>query len=673
MRGTDGDKGETSVRKSMTAKMVVAILLLIVLPLTAAGTWFSLELKSNFTDVEAERGMNDLQTTHEMFDFIAANLVSTVKNSAYWEEHRVAIEKRDESFIEDSVLSLLDVNQYLSGVYVTDLKGAVIGKREHAAQALAVDDQLPKIAEKIGKEKNLAGLVRTNQGLQMVGISKVTDEKGEAEPTGLLLFFRPVDAAFLGSIKSISKAEIVLYDGQTLISTYEGFDQGRAKELSVAAQGKSEPIVQSSSDAKGQVTESYDSLKDLYGTSIGFALAKTVSQTGAQVRQDLVQAGSIAGLLLLLSVGGLGFAFYRMMSKPLQQLSQEMARVADGDLTDGLQQKRLGERRSDEIGQIAQAFLTMRDGLKRLVYRVYEESNLLSDGSREFAASTEEARGTLGLIAASSSDIEGLVERTFDQVEQASVKLYTLEQQAQTISRHSGDSVEAAAQMEAAVYQGQGQVERSFAVIEEIQESAAQSEARVIALQQVADEIKGVVNLIKAVSGQTGMLALNASIEAARAGDHGRGFAIVAQEVGKLSEQARSATAEIEALLGRIHTSVVDVCETTERLKDRSQQGVTAVHATREVFAQILTHIGAVEGKIRDIRQEAAKQEGITQQGVQAVSAVKDMASEMVASVSGASAATEEAFSSMHAIAESSNQLAELAEELMEDVSKFQL
>jgi methyl-accepting chemotaxis protein len=216
-------------------------------------------------------------------------------------------------------------------------------------------------------------------------------------------------------------------------------------------------------------------------------------------------------------------------------------------------------------------------------------------------------------------------------------------------------------------------VERSIETMLDVTRSSEESESRVIVLQQVAEEINAIVDRIKSISRQTGMLALNASIEAVRAGEHGRGFSIVAQEVGKLSDQAREATDEIESQIERIKHSVVDVCETSDDLRGKLAEGVVAVESTRHLFADILLHVNDVEDQIRQIRSEAHKQEGITQQGVQAVQEVSAMAAEMVSSVSEAAQAAEEALSTMVTISENSEQVADLAEDLLRDVSQFRL
>ncbi|MGZ4135404.1 MAG: methyl-accepting chemotaxis protein, partial [Tumebacillaceae bacterium] len=616
-------------------------------------------------------GVNDLQTAHQLFVTLSSELVSNVHANAYWGENNDALEKKDLDFMNESVLSALDSTPTLSAAFETDLTGKILDKRENAP--LGIDAELPKLVQKIGNEKALTGLVQTQQGLQLLSFAKVTDEKGMAPSHGFLFFSRPVDAKFIGAIKAINKSDIVLFDGKTLAAT-DKFDNGKSAEMFKQVSGQSTPVIQSAQVDGGQRTSAFDKLTDIYGNTIGFLGTETLSATGAQIRADLLKKLSVAAALLLVAVGLLGFYVYNRMTRPLHLLREEMARVAAGDLTESaVIAKLLRDKRTDEIGGITRALVTMTEGLRSLVQRVLDESNLLTDRSREFAASTQEARSTLDLIASTSTDIGLLVERTFEGVGVASSKLITLEQQAQNISTNSLGAVEAAGRMKIAAGDGQSQVERSIDTMSEIKTSSEESEQRVIALQEVAEEIHAIVDRIKAIAQQTGLLALNASIEAARAGEHGRGFSIVAQEVGKLSDEAREATDEIAELVGRIRTSVVDVCQTTGQLKFKLQDGVDAVQSTSTAFVDILRHIDAVEEQIRDIRLEAQKQEAITQEGVQAVSTVRDMASQMVTGVQEASAATEESLSSMHAISENSGQLAELAEELLDDVSKFRL
>ncbi|MCX7572169.1 methyl-accepting chemotaxis protein [Tumebacillus sp. DT12] len=660
------------MRGSITAKIVAAIVCLTVVPLIAAGSGFYFDLTSHFGKMEKEQGTYDLQTAEQLVEFIEKNQLSSVRGNAYWEEHHTALAERDAEFLQDSVMSIMDVNESLSAIYVTDLQGQVIEKRED--EPLGVEGELAKVAAKLGDEMEVGGLLRSERGLQLVAVSKVTDEQGTAEPNGLLMFFRPVDAAFLATMKEIGKTDVIVFDGMAAQASFAGFEKGRVAGLAEEIEAGTGPVTHSEKSAEGQVTETFGQVRDLTGEPIGFMGTRSVTQIGAELRDRIVKAALLAVLLLAVIASALSFVLYRWLSKPLRRLQGEMVRVASGDLSDGTLTAELNRSKGrDEIGQITAAFLTMKDGLAGLVRRVYEESNLLTDGSREFAAATEEARGTLGLIAASSAEIERLVERTFVQVEAASSKLLTLEGQAQAISRDSGESVAAARLMRTAAVDGQGQVERSISAMAGIRSSADDSEERVLALQAVADEIYVIVDRIKAIAQQTGMLALNAAIEAARAGEHGRGFAIVAGEVGKLSQQAKGATEEIEGLIDRVRASIANVCETTDQLREKSAAGEAAVRGTQEAFAAILGHVQAVEGRIRDISQEASRQESITREGADAVVAVKSMAAEMVGSVGEAAVATDGALSTMQAIAENSGRLAELAEDLLGDVGRFKV
>ncbi|WP_132944661.1 methyl-accepting chemotaxis protein [Tumebacillus sp. BK434] len=660
------------MRQSITAKILVTILSTLIVPLSIAGFWFYYDLQKSLTTIEAERGVSNLKAAHEMFDFVGTQLASTAKTNAYWAEHHEAIAKGDTDFLEDSVLSVIDVVVSLSSVYVADLDGDVLAKREH--QPLNLDGQLPQMVDQMGNEMSLTGLVRSERGLQMVTLSKVTNEEGTAQPNGVLIFTRDVNEKFLETVQEVNKTDVTVYDGEQVVSTNKSYDQSKAAALGLQVKASAEPQVLSTTSNAGQQTESADTLVDIYGQPIGFLATETVSQTGAQLREKLLFTAAVAGVLLLLIGGLLAALFYNSLSRPLRRLGGEMARVASGDLTDSKGTELLaGSKRQDEIGEITQAFLAMNEGLRTLAKGVHEGSYHLSENSREFAASTEEARGSLQMIAASAEDIRSLVDRTFERVGEAAGHLDTLSEQAQTISGHAEAAVQAAGQMKAAAGDGQLQVDRSIGTMQVISQSSQESEQKVLALQTVAEEIIAMVDQIKAISKQTGMLALNASIEAARAGEHGRGFVIVASEVGKLSDQTRLTTEEIEVLVERIKHSVLDVCETTGLLRHRLEDGAEAVQATGSAFVEILRHIGAVEGQISQIRREAGKQEAITETGAEAVFGVKEMASEMVASVEETTAATEEMVAMVHTIAENSNSLANLAEELQEDAGKFKM
>ncbi|KEO81281.1 methyl-accepting chemotaxis protein [Tumebacillus flagellatus] len=661
------------MRGSITTKIILIIFLLLLLPMIALGTWIYSGIEKSYADMERERGIGDLQGARAMLDYIGENWASYVKTNAFWGDLHQALADSDGDWMENNVLNLMDTNKSIVGIYVTDLQGRVLQQRE-GEQPAAFADILTRAAQSVGSETGHTGLVHTDQGLMLLGYSKITDEKGEAEPNGLLFLAQRVDSAFLKSVQSVNNTQIVLFDGKNAVSTYDGFEASQAGSLFQQVLNRKDPLVLSNGVGNGQETMTLGQLTDVFGSTIGFLGTETVSQTGSTIRHDLLQRAGLGGVLVLVLGALVAYVLYTRLSRPLSRLSTEMARVAGGDLTENAEMQKLSRTASkDEMGEIVRSFLAMSAGLKHLVGVLQEESNALSERSREFAASTEEAKSTLHLIAASSADVTSSVDRTFDQMEQAAEQLHALESLADKIADRSDQAVAAVEKMRKSAGVGQSQVARSISTMEAMKESSDTNEQRVLALQEVAKSIHEIVDRIKGIAKQTGMLALNASIEAARAGEQGRGFAIVAHEVGKLSDQSRGATEEIESLVSRISTSVLDVCETTGELRQRLEAGVEAVQSTTDAFAEILEHVESVESQIREIRDDAGQQAESTAAGVANVVRVREMTSEMAASVSDAAQASEESLQTMQVIAENSNQLAELAEDLREDISKFRL
>jgi len=660
------------MKSSITTRIILSILLLLMLPLTVLGTWFYFDLKSSISEMEAERGANDLQTAHQMIEFIADNVTSSVKSNAHWREHHEAIDSGNLEFIESGVLSALDVYPIYDAVYVTDIQGQLIIKRDEAD--LNIEAELPKIVAKLGTDMELAGIMQTAKGPHIVAMSKVTSEEGDLVPNGILYFLRPIDDSVLGTIKSINKTELVLYDGKQVISTYDTIDQAAAEQWYAEVKAAGQPVVRSSTTLGDQWTQSADQMLDILGAPIGFVGTETKSQMGTEVRMRLLEMVGLSAMLLVVVSVLLMYWLYKRFSQPLTRLSAEITRVASGDLsTQDDRLKPSDMNRRDEIGEIIRSYLAMTEGLKLLVNKVHVGSNLLSMRSREFVASAQEARSSLQQVSTTSHDIGVLVDRTFDEVTEASAQLLTLEGQAKTITGHAGDAVDAATQMKQSVLEGQVQVDRSTASMQSIQASSLENEARMGRLQASAEEIQTIVDQIKAIAKQTGMLALNASIEAARAGEHGRGFAVVAQEVGKLSVQASAATDMIVALVERVKMRIVHATETSEQIRDKSEAGVSAVISTRAAFDGIMGQINSVEQLIQNIRGEANTQESNTQGGVGAVSTVKSMGAEMVARVQEAGTATDESLALIDEFMENSRQLANLADELLRDVSRFRV
>jgi methyl-accepting chemotaxis protein len=206
-----------------------------------------------------------------------------------------------------------------------------------------------------------------------------------------------------------------------------------------------------------------------------------------------------------------------------------------------------------------------------------------------------------------------------------------------------------------------------------VQESSTEVTGAIRELAVRSGEIVGIVETISGIAAQTNLLALNAAIEAARAGEQGRGFAVVADEVRQLAEGSRSAAQSIAVLISQIQAETSRVVEVVEAGAERTAAGTDIVEQTREAFSRIEAAVTDVTTRIEEISGAAVQISQGTAQIQSDVIEVAAVAEQSSAAAQQVSASTQETTASTQEIAASAQELAHTAERLNQLVGSFRL
>ncbi|MBY0262796.1 MAG: methyl-accepting chemotaxis protein [Phycisphaerales bacterium] len=271
--------------------------------------------------------------------------------------------------------------------------------------------------------------------------------------------------------------------------------------------------------------------------------------------------------IVALTLGGFLFWLRSAVGRPIQQVVSTVSKVAEGDLT-----PRLNMRRSDEIGVLAGAFDKLMDSLHGAIRDVHAAANDVAAASTQIAASSEEMAAAVGEVA------------------QQSTKASTAADDSGRIATDGGRVV-------------LGTIES----MKSIDTVVGQSVKTVEDLGAKGQQIGEVIAVINEIADQTNLLALNAAIEAARAGEHGRGFAVVADEVRKLAERTTKATQEIAGSITSIQTQTAEAVEQMNRGATEVKAGVGRATEAGNNLEQIVAGAKDVAGLLQGI--SAASQE----------------------------------------------------------------
>jgi methyl-accepting chemotaxis protein len=345
---------------------------------------------------------------------------------------------------------------------------------------------------------------------------------------------------------------------------------------------------------------------------------------------------------VLAVVSGIAFAWWitRSLTSPLAAALGVARRIAAGRLDRSIE---VGGK--DEVGQLMQALADMQSELRGMISEVAQGASELSSSSSRFAAAAAESMSRVQVHTETTS-------ATAASVEEMTASIGHVAEHAQEAAAIAGRSSELASEGEAIVRAASGEMNS-------IAESVQHGSKLVETLNRRSAQISSIVKVIKDIADQTNLLALNAAIEAARAGEQGRGFAVVADEVRKLAERTGTATSEIGSMIDAIQQETSSVVETMQAGGDKVVHGVKladdAAAALEKIKNQTLEAVESVKAIAAATREQQAASSDIAQN----VERIAHM--------------TEESGAAAGETAESARHLEQLASVLQARVARFTL
>lgn len=412
----------------------------------------------------------------------------------------------------------------------------------------------------------------------------------------------------------------------------------------------------------GNTVQGY--LKDLIDLNVSLAQA---TYKESDVLYSSARTITIAVIILsvLFNIVS-GLAISRLISKPLKEVSQLVEKVSKGDLTETTT-----INTKEEIGDLARSINHMVISLRKTVEGILQSAESVSASAQQISATTEEVASSASTQANDSQRISEMFTEIVEGADSQADNAQTMKElflqlniAIDSVATNADETAKLSDELNKVAAEGNEVVQASINGMEDVS-------TQIALLERDASRIGNIIKVIDDIASQTNLLALNAAIEAARAGEHGKGFAVVADEVRKLAEESSRATKEITSIIKGIQ-------ENTSRSVLAVSNGMDSTKRTGHAFTQISEMVAHSNKKTLEIAAASAQQSA---QSTEVMMAIDNIASasaqqsaqstEVMQAVESIAATSEEAAAASEQTAATSHSLANLAEELNESVSIF--
>ncbi|OMP67017.1 methyl-accepting chemotaxis protein [Domibacillus epiphyticus] len=387
------------------------------------------------------------------------------------------------------------------------------------------------------------------------------------------------------------------------------------------------------------------------------------------------QAAHVKTILLVVSILaliiGIAIALYisRLISKPVTEVAKAAEQIAEGNLAiEDIQVKN-----RDEIGTMADSFNQMKQNLRDLIRKVSDSSDQVAASSEELSAAAEQSAQSANQVAGAVQEISTAADGQIISMEEnkramneSALGLQNIAESASVVSASTKEVLHEAEQ-------GNQVIVQTIQQMEGIAQSVKGAANVIEELGDHSKQIGQIVQVISDIANQTNLLALNAAIEAARAGEQGKGFAVVADEVRKLAEQSQQSSEQIASLIKNIQESTSHAVTVMHKGTEEVQSGTVIVNQAGEAFIHILSSIKNVTDQVQEVSAATKEISASTEQLAVSVDQLTRTSADISTNTQGVAAASQEQLASMEEITASADSLSKLGQDLQHEISKFKI
>lgn len=477
-------------------------------------------------------------------------------------------------------------------------------------------------------------------------------------------------------LSNICESEVTIFNGSTRVATTVKDATGKRQVGTQASDAIIENVIHRGQFFVGKASvmgedhyAAYEPIKDASGKTIGMLFTGVSAHDMNKVIGKMLTSIAIEVIVIvILCVIASNFLVGKVIGK-LETTVAAVHKISSGNLR--IDDLKINS--NDELGTLAESINDMKFRLKALLTKIADCSERVAASSEELNTNMQETGDSITMVAQS---MEILTKGTAEQ----ETTVHVLENEINDMRDKIDGLRESSAQMESAAHEsannaslGKAKVDAAISMMENIAVQVNSSAQIVGELGKRSNEISQIVETISGIAEETNLLALNAAIEAAHAGEHGRSFAVVAEEVRKLAEQSSMAAESITTLINAIQHDTASAIKSIEQSTLNVKKGREAIAQTGDAFHSIDLQVEKLNVNVTASVKHINAVNSSNKEILKAVARVKEISNVSNDNAMAISAATQQQTATIHEISDAGKVLADLANDMRGEVAQFKL